>query len=384
MSLLNEDIYILITAQLTGEELSNEEQQQLDEWLKNTSNKEEFEEIRSIYLSRTNLKLFDQIEVPQNFPPTVSQKNKTSRLFRKHWLKYAAVIIPLIVLSVISLKWYTNSHLNQNTDIEPGETRATLIIGDNKQIALNKSGNLIKQGVLGHGEEEGVLRYENVGEALPKENNVIHTIKVERGGEYQLMLADGTKVWLNSDSELSYPVDFRGKKSRTVRLRGEGYFEVAQQEEQPFIVELSEGAVTVLGTHFNISDYSDENKITTTLLEGKVNYKSKEGERTLTPGQLCIYDKSNMTTAIKNIASNHDLWKDGVFVFENITIEELGRQISRWYDVDIHFNETATKSISFTGSMERYKPVSYILQLLEETNTVKSKIDDGVITFSSI
>jgi transmembrane sensor len=266
-----------------------------------------------------------------------------------------------------------------NSDISPGGNKAILTLADGSSIVLDTAQNgyvtnqsntkIIKFNT-------GLLSYKNEKKDAGK--IMYNTIATPRGGQYQLELADGTDVWLNSASSLTFPTAFPGKERR-VELKGEGYFEVAKNASMPFHVTINNIDVKVLGTHFNIMGYNDEDNINTTLLEGKVDVTANEVSKSLLPGKKAILNKTtnNIEISKANI-SQAVAWKNGEFRFKDTGIRELMRQVGRWYDVDVEYHTSATGQY-FTASLPRMQNVSALLQTLELTGTVHFKIENRKI-----
>lgn len=380
------DIHILelVAAELCGESLSQEEKQLLHVWRKASSGHEElYQHYQQIFDRQETLKQWEQIH--QSTPAAHCFFRHSFHFQRRNLLKYAAVLLPLALLSAwLLLKHNASSpvtspvHLVQN-DIAPGKQKAHLKLEDGKVIPLADSCMAIQthQNIqVGNG---GILQYQANSSTPAKA--VYHTLAVSKGAEFQLILPDGTKVWLNSDSELKYPNVFNAK-TRQVYLKGEAYFEVTHSEHQPFIVKAGDCAIRVLGTAFNVSSYAGEKQIVTTLVKGKVAYAAGNNRGELTPGEQCIYGKETQKAKVQKVDVNRFIsWKNGLFIFDHATMEELGKQISRWYNVEVIFPDDAARLISFTGAMERYKPVSYLVQLLNETNTVDCRLEGNRLVF---
>lgn len=309
-------------------------------------------------------------------------------IYKRNWFRIAAAAVLIIMVGA------TFFLLNQPTDpqpvtnnqqpiidIAPGGNKAILTLADNTQIILDNAanGDLTNQGNVKVIKLDGQLAYNSSGNSTEV---LYNTITTPRGGQYQLILADNSKVWLNAESSLRFPASFVGKERR-VELTGEGYFEVAKNASMPFRVHVAgKGEVEVLGTHFNINSYNDESTINTTLLEGKVKITplkdsrlTTQDSRLLTPGQQA---RLNSDGSIK-INSNVDIdevmaWKNGKFIFQDLDIQSIMRQISKWYNVDVEFKGTITKEL-FVGVISRNVNVSEIIKMLEKTGAVKLEIE---------
>ena len=250
-------------------------------------------------------------------------------------------------------------------DIAPGGDKAVLTLADGSRVVLDSAANgaLTRQGNVTVIKLNGQLAY-NKGGASQTEV-LYNTISTPRGGQYQLVLADGSKVWLNAASSLRFPTAFTGKERR-VELKGEGYFEVAHDETRPFHVDVNDMDVQVLGTHFNINSYSDEPVIKTTLLEGRVMVTKAEKLVYLNPGQQAV-----LTPAEDNIKVDYNVdteevvaWKNGFFIFNNTPLETIMKQLERWYDVEVEYQGEVPKD-RFNGNISRNNNLSEVLKVLE-------------------
>ena len=258
-------------------------------------------------------------------------------------------------------------------DIPPGGNRAVLTLSDGRKLVLDTAdrGALAKQGNVTIINLEGQLSYNregsNSGEVL------YNTITTPRGGQYQLVLADGTRVWLNAASSLRFPTAFSGRE-RKVELTGEGYFEVAANKELPFLVVKDRSEVQVLGTHFNINAYDDERDIKVTLLEGAVQVSNAASVRNLKPGQQAQMAKD--IQVVEDVSIDNVLaWKNGWFEFEAADLSSIMRQVNRWYDVDIVYEGQRTEE-KFGGRISKNLPLSSILQMLKSNGAADFKLED--------
>lgn len=210
---------------------------------------------------------------------------------------------------------------------------------------------------------------------------VYHKITIPRGGEYILRLADGTRVWLNSETELEYPVVFT-KKQRQVFLKGEAYFEVAPDSLHPFIVKTEQQNLRVLGTSFAIRAYANESVILTTLETGKVNIHSKGQEVILTPGEQSCLKDGNLTVAKVN-TTLFTAWHKGIFIFQDQPLENILNTLARWYNIDIFYTNENLKDIHFTGELKRYDRIQDFLCKLEILEKVRFTIKGRTVTVST-
>ena len=299
------------------------------------------------------------------------------RLFSWRWVGAAAALIVLIGTGTYFL--FSNAGKteiaktdNQNTiktDVSPAGKKAILTLSDNSTIILDHAANgiITQQGNTKISKlNDGQLTYSPLTD---KPTEVLYnTITTPRGGQYNLTLADGSKVWLNAGSSLRFPASFTGRERKVV-LTGEAYFEVAKNVTMPFRVNIADkGEVEVLGTHFNINSYADESTINTTLLEGKVKVSAAGNKQLLSPGQQAKLTANGQISLNNNVDIDQVMaWKNGVFNFANADLQLVMRQLARWYDVDIIY-EGEIPQREFAGEMQRDLNLSQVLRILEKNN----------------
>jgi transmembrane sensor len=300
----------------------------------------------------------------------------------------AAVVIAAgitILVSILMLKPGEREepvYSVMDSRIEPGSSQAVLILDDGSVHDLTSETNLEI--------EEGGARINNTGDALeyvekpaPTTELKFNTLSIPRGGEFYLTLSDGTRVWLNSETILKYPVRFPEEESRTVELDGEAYFEVARDEVRPFRVITGEQELEVLGTSFNLSSYGDEAFVYTTLVEGRVRVFARENpdiERILKPSQQSRFERGTGSISLEKVDVREFIaWKDGIFSFSNQDLSEMMKTVSRWYDLEVEFERPGAEQIKFTGEVRRYENFEKILALIEKTNEVRFEIDGRIV-----
>jgi len=288
---------------------------------------------------------------------------------RRRWWHYAAAAAIVVGIAVGTIIWFNQYHqknsltnlLEKAEKIGPGTERAILKLGNGQRLPLDSAnGNIMQSGNLTVVNYGGKLDYEGKTD-VPE----YHTLTTPRGGQYKVQLPDGTDVWLNAESAIVYPTAFTGDQ-RKVKVTGEVYFEVAKQAGKPFVVDVDGKAVVeVLGTHFNISAYTDEKNIKTTLLEGSVRILHHREMAVLRPGQ-----QAQIADLEINVINNPDIetvmaWRNGVFHFNNARLDEVLRQLARWYDVDIVY-EKEIPGIVFKGDLKRDLNLSQALIILSQ------------------
>lgn len=272
-----------------------------------------------------------------------------------------------------------------HADIQPGTNKAVLTLSTGKNIVLDSAGNglLSQLGGTAISKSGNGLTIKNGGAAATDAAaTALNTITIPRGGKYDITLPDGTRVWLNSSSSLTFPAAFTGAE-RKVTLTGEAYFEVAKNKNMPFKINVNDKQVVeVLGTHFNITAYTDEQSITTTLLEGsvKVNYQNKS--TLIVPGQMAV---NNLKSDIEVMQADVDevmAWKNGMFMFNNENIVDMMKKVSRWYDVDVAFKGNM-QNVNVIGNYSRGKSLSNLLKYIELMDKVHFVVEGRRVTVIS-
>lgn len=307
------------------------------------------------------------------------------------WRRWMAAAV-LLILAGTGLLWWINSLRSTPTalvstfknDIAPGGNKATLTLGNGSVIILDSAhvGELFTQGKTKIiKQDSGRIAYKPVaGISVEVSYN---TLTTPRGGQYQLMLPDGSMVWLNAASSIRYPTVFTGNR-REVEINGEAYFEIAKDPRKPFIVNVAGNAsVEVLGTHFNINAYNDEAFVRTTLLEGSIKMfmlQAKDQQVILTPGDQALFDMHDKEIkTIKNADIEQAVaWKNGRFQFKSADIESLMRQVARWYDIEVLYTGVKTND-RFSGKISRSATLTELLQILA-TSHVHFKLEGRTLT----
>lgn len=312
-------------------------------------------------------RLFDRIV---NADPQTTVVPLVKRTAQWRWMAAAASIAILLGVGMYflpgrkqqtaSLPAPVKKAVNQ---IQPGRNAALLTLADGSTISLDSAANgpITAQGTVQVLKLNDRITYAS-GKAPAA--NAYNTLSTARGNQYQLQLADGTKVWLNAASSIRFPVAFDGKERR-VSITGEAYFEVAHNASAPFKVSVNEMEITVLGTRFNVNAYSDEASINTTLLEGSVQLNAGAASKKLKPQQQARLNEQGALTIAPNIDTDEIMaWKSGSFMFNEASIESIMRQISRWYNVDIVYRRKLDGA-TFSGIVSRQTPLPQVLRILE-------------------
>ena len=383
----------LVLRYLRGE-LDASEAQAFENWLnQDKENKAFLTTVQDEEKLKQELDFYASINTKKNWQELV-QKIEPEPKEIKLWsglpvLKYAAVflLVALSFLTVYIFKINKQPELAQSlpntsavAEIKPGKDKAKLTFADGTEVLLDESANglLRANSQVKITKQNGRVVYQFAGKPAAGAGPEYHTISTPRGGQYQLMLPDGTLVYLNAASSLRFPTVFK-KGERQVTLTGEGYFEVAKNKQQPFQVFAGTTTVEVLGTHFNIKAYADENATKTTLLEGlvKVN-KAKDGV-ILKPGfQAVTGELAEITTTPADLEQVM-AWKEGYFQFNNEEFHSIVAQLERWYDVEFSYPATIG-SRTFAGAIPRNTNLSQVLQILELSGSITFTIEGRRIT----
>lgn len=274
---------------------------------------------------------------------------------------------------------------NKPRQILPGSNKAVLTLNNGKQIVLDSSssGLIANDGDATVQKQAGQLKYTATQTDPAAEKTAYNTLSTPRGGQYKIWLPDGTKVWLNAASQITYPTVFTGNE-REVSIRGEVYFEVAHNATKPFIVRTDNNMqVRVLGTHFDVNAYADEDIIKTTLLEGSVRVTSASDVQMLKPGEQMQLSGNGRLKVVKDVDVESIMgWKEGVFNFNDADITSVMRQLSRWYDIDVVYKGAMPKDL-FTAIISRNNNISQVLSMLESTLRVYFNIQNRTIYVSN-
>ncbi len=365
-------------------ELDNE---LVEAWMSNPLHVEMLKEFVAIREEYTNWD-FEIIkgEERERLQRAITRRKKRQLVMR--WSVAASVIL-CVALSALYLwndsDWFFEQKFPQQANWEQSKlAEVELILADGKRVPLGGSGRQIQDhGVSGIKDDslQGLTYVQ--AKALDEKVTVVlyNTLKVPTGGFYQLELSDGTRVWLNAESELRFPVQF-GTGEREVYLKGEAYFDVRKDVSRRFIVHLKESNVTVLGTSFNIKAYGDEDYIYTTLVEGKVRFTSeKEHEEvTLRPGMQSVLNLKSGKTELKEVeVEQFTAWRQGRFVFPSTTLGDLMCQLKRWYDIDVVYLSPEAKGYEFRGAINRDMDLKNVLAIVEKTSNVVFDINGRTI-----
>jgi transmembrane sensor len=379
-ALINKRLQKLARKYLKGK-LNASDQLEIDEWFSQEEQGETYVETNLTSDDHRRL-LLERIHVTAGI---VAPKTPVRSL----WIKYTAAASILLMLSAGAYfalnQKPTIQQIVQTTqpDIAPGGNKAVLTLANGEKVQLTgaKNGLVATQGGIAIAKQsDGLIRYSgNQKEQATEESQMFNTIETPRGGKYKLTLADGTIAILDAASSIHYPVAFNSNE-RNVEITGQVYFEVVHNAAKPFKVRVKGQVIEDLGTKFNINAYDDESVIRTTLVEGSISLTRSSHTTILKPGQQAI---NTVTSAATNVVAadmeEAIAWKNDYFVFNNEPLESVMRKISRWYDVDVQYQNGQKINESYVGGLTRYSKVSQVLKMLEITGDVRFEIKDKAI-----
>ena len=262
----------------------------------------------------------------------------------------------------------------------PGESKALLVLSSGTKVELNSQiGDTIREEGRSILNERDYIDYSRQDNDSQVKEVVYNELIVPAGGEYRLVLSDGSVVYMNSESRLKYPVKFIEDK-RVVKLEGEAYFDVTHDEQHPFIVRTEQLNVKVLGTGFNVMAYKGDARTEVTLVHGKVDVKSKNISEILTPSRQFVMNNDTREYEVRSVNVNTYVdWKNGILNFDAMPLEELGEKVSRWYGVKFFFSKESLKYLKFSGAFKKYNNIDYILDLIEATTDVSFELKGDVV-----
>ncbi|WP_461788448.1 FecR family protein [Pedobacter sp.] len=369
---------------------------QVDNYRSQSSKNEAlFKEMERIWLlsgKAATLSSVDQHDAIAKFQLRIAHNNRQIVSKKRGFIRWAAAAVVFLAVAT-SIYLFTNKGILTNvgkreyaSDVLPGGNKAILVLANGKRISLTdvNNGDVVEEAGLSITKtSDGQLVYTVKNSSSgSSQDQAFNTIETPKGGMWQVKLPDGSAVWLNAASSLTYPLAFSNGKNRTVELRGEAYFEVAKDSSHPFVVKTGKQEVTVLGTHFNINSYSDETTVKTTLLEGSVLVSPNQhvGESlVLKPGEQAVLTTTGIV--VREVDADEAIdWKNGYFMFNNEKQESIMRKIARWYNVKVTYADAEARAVTYYGSISRFENVSKVLRKFEQTGEVRFEINNDQIT----
>jgi hypothetical protein len=361
--------------------LSEEEKRALQQW------REESPENEQLYGSVMNTGYIVQksrevanVDIVNGYMNVLQKRKRNVRVRRIRRIVSVAAGVVLPLLAVVL--WYGTRQKSDVPEqvasvIRHGEVKAELVLADGTTRILSSGVTdslFVQQGASIVVQDQGVS-YQGDSSVVEERYN---TLRVPRGGEYSITLSDGTIVYLNAESELRYPVKFVGE-DRRVYLSGEAYFDVVHDKAHPFVVDVKNSTVRVLGTSFDVRAYADEDEVLTTLVQGSVRFSAGKESVILEPGEQVVLDKSGRLETREVDTYLYTAWKDGVFAFKRQRLEEIMKVVARWYDVNVFWENVSQKEVTFTGKMKRYDDFSKVVEMLEMTGNTEFMIKENNI-----
>lgn len=371
-----EDIEFAITLLSSPRKLDKEK---VEEWL---ADSRRMELLENCALLREHYSSADFSRLKQGEKIRLMRKIRASRRRKLYWLSAAASI--MVVFSLSLFLWINGEDSGQkNTGVLAPQRKGQveLILSSGERMVLGtdslRLGNRVEAGMLKDSLRK--LSYLQAPAGQDGQEEIFNTLVIPVGGLYELELSDGTRVWLNSVSQLRYPVQFAGKE-RKVYLSGEAYFDVKTDSLRPFVVESGGMNVRVYGTEFNVTAYRDE-KLRTTLVQGKVGIKvDGEKELLLRPGQMAEYDAQTKHLEVQEVNTYlYTAWIEGTFAFKDETIEEIMGRLSRWYDLNVFYANEEVKKQLYDGIIPQVKDFEDVLRMIEGTATIHFEIKGNTV-----
>lgn len=370
------DIEDIIIAKLSGQPLSKEEEVLFGQWYEQAGNSKryyEWEKMGSAVYANAKASEISSDKAWQKI-----SHQRQIHLFRRRFLQYAAIMV-LFFSAGITFYWLrtpqSTTTITQNTLVSPGTEKAILTLSTGEKIALTNDRQTVTKdkGTVIRNNEPNALEYNKAEEF---QEIAYNTLTIPRGGEYKLVLSDGTIVWLNSDSRLIFPVAFNGN-TRELKLEGEAFFEVAGDQEKPFIVHTHQFDIRVTGTRFNVRTYPDEPE-SATLTEGGIQLEKNNRIHQLKPGQQAIIGQE---VVIREVNIEEAIaWRNGVFCFKQSRLENIMNELSRWYDIEIFYLNPQLKDLHFTAWFQRSSSITEVIHILEKTKKIKLELKGKTLT----
>lgn len=382
----------LIAAEIQ-ETIKPEERVSLNNWInQRAENRKLYERIRSssnFQYWRNTREKFSLLEDWEEVHALIKIRNRKERRLRI--IQYAAIFLFPVVLLVVGGNYVINQNSNaqelQNVQILTDLNDPCLILDNGITIALDSDLEMKLKELDGTSIQKkgGQLTY--IPRDTSKQQRTLYNIvRTPRGGEYSLILEDGTKIFLNAMSQIKYPVKF-DETSRLIELSGEAYFEVAHSTI-PFVVKTTQLDVTVMGTTFNVNAYENTGRVVTTLVEGKVKVDPKYGgidSRILLPEEQAVFKVEDQNMHVKKVdISLYTGWKDGQFVFYDMRLEDIMTSLTRWYEAEVSYSDSTIRSMRFSGSLKRDDDFSQILEIIKSTKKVEINLYNGTVIFRKI
>ena len=369
------------------DELDDVGREEVKAWLEGSErNKEYFREFQRVHLE-FQWGVYAR-EVKSDF--NVLRKKLRRRSSLQVWYGVAAAVV--ILLSVGGMLLWNSGEVEEKpvqvakkVTIQPGKSQAILVLSSGEEVAMGNISRQLeeKDGTSVVVSETGRISYQSAegkGGITKDTARVMNRLVIPRGGEFNLTLSDGTRVWLNAETELRYPVQFNGKE-RVVYLKGEAYFEVSKNKEKPFLVQVDDMSVKVYGTEFNVNTY---NKIETVLVTGSVGMNQGGKEVLLKPNQKGVFDQVSGKITVEDVdVLAYVSWKNGDFIFRNESLNSIMDKLSRWYGLEVLYQDAGLQDVRLSGNLKRYKDVRELFVSFEKISDARFKVQGNKVIVSS-
>ena len=369
------------------DELDDVGREEVKAWLEESEgNKEYFREFQRVYLE-FQWGVYAR-EVKSDFNLLRKKLRKRSSL--QVWYGVAAAVV--ILLSVGGMLLWNSGEIEEKpvqvakkVTIQPGKSQAILVLSSGEEVAMGNVSRQLeeKDGTSVVVSETGRISYQSAegkGGITKDTARVMNRLVIPRGGEFNLTLSDGTRVWLNAETELRYPVQFNGKE-RVVYLKGEAYFEVSKNKEKPFLVQVDDMSVKVYGTEFNVNTY---NNIETVLVTGSVSMNQGGKEVLLKPNQKGVFDQVSGKITVEDVdVLAYVSWKNGDFIFRNESLNSIMDKLSRWYGLEVLYQDARLQNVRLSGNLKRYKDVRELFVSFEKISDARFKVQGNKVIVSS-
>ena len=362
--------------------LTAKEREVLDQWLlENVELQEEFHQLVECGSVVQAARLFEDIQIRDAWQNVEQKLSSRPGWKKRHLTIYWSVAATVVIMLTAGWFLFRQSPVRTESEkvvqITPGSLKAVWVLegGEKYELSENLGRDITNSGGATIGKDSLntlVIQGGNSGQRS--------TVRVPEGGEYRVVLSDGTKVWINSGSELTFPMNFE-KGERVVELKGEAYFDVAKEAERPFVVCVTGVDVTALGTEFNIAAVQGGDEVLTTLVNGSVRVVNEEGaDCILTPAEQAVCKKGVVGIEVQKVNTNlYTSWKDGYYAFDKQPLGEIMRTLERWYDIHVVFADSVAGKLRFSGRLKRYEDIDNLLTMIKLTNDVDFEIAERVI-----
>ena len=370
--------------------LSEDESAEFENWKSRYTNRSQtLEKLLDDNTIADELLLMENIPLDYHKKKILSQINPKSLFLSTYFIRWVAAAFLIFIIAATWFLVHEKSTVNstaalpvhKNNIVVPAYNKATLTLTNGEVIALD---NTLKKGIIYEFENIEIIHNDDgivfkVKDNAIADSNAFNTLTTPKGGQYKVVLADGTEVWLNTASSIMFPTSFTGKE-RKVSVTGEAYFEVVKNVSQPFVVKANRISVKDLGTKFNIMSYRNENSVKTTLTEGLIAISTETNQANMQPGEQAVLNNGSSDFIIRKADIEEVLaWKTHKYFFKNTSIKTIMRQLERWYDIDVVYHDDVS-SVLFSGGLTQKDNVSQLLEMLQSDSRLRFTLNGRIVT----